>query len=107
MPFIERDASGTIVAIYRENKGDEEYLAHDDAEVMAFLAESDPFFVRRKQLSETDFQLIRSIEDVIQLLIDKEVIDPGDLPEPVQQLLDRRQMLRGVMKDLMAEFGDL
>lgn len=107
MPFIERDSNGSILSIHRENRGHDEYLPHDDADIRQFLANSDPFYVGRKQLSETDLQLIRSIEDLILLLLDKGVINNEELPGPVQELLTRRQMLRGVMKDLMAEFGDM
>jgi hypothetical protein len=45
-------------------------------------------------LAESDLALVRALEDLIYVLMEKDVIVFTDLPEPVQQQLLRRQRLR-------------
>jgi hypothetical protein len=48
----------------------------------------------RAALAESDLALVRALEDLIHVLIEKDVIAFTDLPEPVQQQLLHRQRLR-------------
>lgn len=56
----------------------------------------------RHQLSTSDLELVRAIEDLIYLLIDKGIIAYGDLPDAVRDKLNERQMLRHRLSDLLA-----
>ena len=106
MPFVERDDDGNIIRLHRDKTDEDyEYLPHDDQEVQAFLTDSDPFFQRQKELTATDFQLIRSIEDIIEVLVDKGVLSEEDLPGAVHNLVKRRQTIRGMLKDLSEELN--
>lgn len=52
----------------------------------------------RKRLRESDLELIRVLEDVIKVLLDKGIIELHDLPEAARSKLLRRQVWRGRMK---------
>lgn len=92
MPYVTRDISRAITAVYQEPRVDAmEWLETDDAELVNFIAGS----VQVKDLlSELDADMARVIEDLIDLLIAKKVILPTDLPDVVQQKLAGRQQLR-------------
>ncbi|HLB06526.1 MAG TPA: hypothetical protein VJN41_02435 [Alphaproteobacteria bacterium] len=58
-------------------------------------------------LGASDSELIRALEDLIDVLIKKDVIAFTDLPEPVQRKLLSRQALRErLMGSLFAEEDD-
>lgn len=91
MPYVKRDPSGVIVSASatRTDSGDQE-IAADSAELQGFLAslggEASP-------LETSDLKLIRAIEDLIDVLIGKNVICITDLPVAVQaKLMERRSM---------------
>lgn len=86
MPYIERDRNHEIIAIYRDQKFAEmEFLAPDHLEVIAFLATDSDTSI--SALSESDKDIARVTEDLIHLLIAKNVILFTELPAPVQQKL--------------------
>jgi hypothetical protein len=47
-----------------------------------------------KELAATDLQLVRVIEDLIRILVDRDILDEGALPIRVRRLLARRRELR-------------
>jgi hypothetical protein len=53
----------------------------------------------RSALAESDFALVRGLEDLIYVLIQKDVIAFTDLPEPVQQQLLYRARLRARVRE--------
>lgn len=52
----------------------------------------------KQKLAETDADMIRVIEDVIDVLIAKKIIDFKDLPEVVQEKLNERKSSREKIK---------
>lgn len=52
----------------------------------------------KQKLAETDESIIRVIEDVIDVLIAKNIIDYQDLPEIVQEKQKERKLLREKLK---------
>ncbi|TCJ13912.1 hypothetical protein EZJ19_09645 [Parasulfuritortus cantonensis] len=110
MPYVERDEAGKIVAMAAQESGSvREWLAEDSPELEAWLrgmasgAAGDANAVRA--LGESDLAVIRVVEDLIDLLIDKNVLCFTDLPAAAQEkLLNRRSLRRAlhplvVMKD--------
>lgn len=61
---------------------------------LALLLELDRFCGGQPSILGKDLQLIRVIEDLVDILIRKGLISVGDLPEPVQLKLLERQSLR-------------
>lgn len=103
MPYITRDEKGRIiVASKAPHDGAREEVALDSPELRAFVerlgASGDVF-------ETSDLKLIRVIEDVIDLLIAKNVICITELPSPVQAKLLERRSLRHSLNSLKL-FGD-
>ena len=67
-----------------------EPLPADNPEVLQFIHER----WRQNELSSLDREFIRVIEDVIELLISKNLILFTDLPQAVQAKLNRRNEVR-------------
>lgn len=85
MPYVRRDAQGTLLSLHRTAEaGASEWLDDDDPQLQAFLAPADGF-----QRLDADF--IRVLEDLIDVLIDKHVINMTDLPEAARDKLAARR----------------
>lgn len=92
MPYIKRNLSGDPIEI-SEIKTDEttEFIELGDAELMKILFKSCNINLKNLQ---SDIDLIRVIEDLVDILIAKSVISINDLPSPVQKKLLIRKSLR-------------
>jgi len=101
MPYLERNSSGAVVALTSEPSGPEaEFVAPDHPDVLLFLAAGPgrPDSSSRSadgnaniDLLATDLSMIRVIEDVIDILITKNIIMFSELPLPVQEKLLRKK----------------
>jgi hypothetical protein len=103
MPYILRDKAGRIVAAGNEPlDGAGELIDAGSPELHAFLQT----LGEAKGVFETsDLKLIRAIEDVIDVLIQKNLICITDLPQAVQSKLLERRSLRHSLNALKL-FGD-
>jgi hypothetical protein len=101
MPYITRNAAGAIASLLREApSGGAEYLAVDHPDVTSFLGGGDAF-------ERLDAEFVRVIEDVIDALIVKNVINITDLPEQAQaKLFARRSFRERITKHSLRLFGD-
>jgi hypothetical protein len=97
MAYVKRDENGTLIAIsHRAEPGFEIDNQVDEIELRLFLAQEigssnlNPI----DQLVETDGGIARVTEDLIQLLISKNLILFTDLPIEVQRKLIERDKLR-------------
>ena len=105
MPFIRRNAQGAIDSLHRRDDGGQEFLPDDHPDVRAFLGAGpvahDPGF------ASLDADFIRVIEDVIDTLISKNVINITDLPLEAQtKLFGRKGYRERATKDALKLFGD-
>jgi hypothetical protein len=93
MAYVLKNAQGEVIAVSAtENLGTGWTLVEDNSkEYLDFLerslAKSDPF-------RESDIHLARVLEDLITLLIERNMIRFTDLPAPAQKRLNDRQSLR-------------
>ncbi len=94
MPFVLRNEEGAVVGLFKE-QGElaSEFLPPEHPEVAAFVAETAGAEAGAFPL-QSDVEMIRVIEDVVDLLIAKNLIVLTDLPPVVQQKLLRRRNLR-------------
>jgi hypothetical protein len=103
MPYIKRDAQGTIVGLSEASEdGFVESLPKDSPEIVAFLERIDI----TASIGATDKGFVRVLEDVVELLVAKGVILFTELPESAQQKVMLRQQLRselGAKLDLIGE----
>ena len=94
MPFVKRDADGVIIAVFGEATEDGlDEIAVDDEGLLAFMRGGGEGAAQRDML-DSDLGMVRVLEDLINLLIDKGVIRITDLPEAAQQKLLERGSLR-------------
>jgi hypothetical protein len=93
MPYVIRNSQGLIIGASIEPTEDSiEYLPWGHHEVVAFAE-------REKQggqgdIGATDFNMARVTEDLIDLLVSKNIIRLDELPEPAQKKLQMRKSLR-------------
>ena len=105
MPFIRRTADGAIDSLHRRGDGGAEYLPDDHPDVRAFLGGAAP--AQGAGFASLDADFIRVIEDVIDTLISKNVINITDLPVEAQtKLFGRKGYRERVGKDALRLFGD-
>jgi hypothetical protein len=104
MPFIRRNASGAVDSLHRRDEGGCEFLPDDHPDVRAFLGAAPP---HDQNFATLDADFIRVIEDVIDTLISKNVINITDLPLEAQtKLFGRKGYRQRAAKDALKLFGD-
>lgn len=107
MPYIKRDANGAIVSLTQSTDAEHtEYIQPTSNEVIDFLAGCDETDLSRQALAESDKDIARITEDLIYLLISKNIILFTELPEAVQQKLLHREKLRAHLTGVMENFLD-
>lgn len=103
MILCHRDELGRIDALSRQPMSAEEThsggwqaVATTDAEVDAFLSESS---TRADALSQSDTAMARVLEDLIDTLIDRGLMQFTDLPDAAQTKLLTRRQTRAALRD--------
>lgn len=100
MPFVTRDETGRITALYREQTPEaREYLPSGDPEVVAFAGQ-DTAGAERPDMRRSDLEMIRVYEDLIDILISKRIVVLTDFPTAAQEKLVRRKRLRSSLSSL-------
>jgi len=100
MPYVVRQDDGCISAILKEASVDsEEYLPADHPDIAEFMgadsAEGNESEANiRLALQESDAEIARVTEDLVGLLVKKNLILFTELPEKVQEKLISRENLR-------------
>lgn len=91
MPYVRRDATGQVIALSSEPLEGFEHVPADLPEIAEFehrLAGT------RSRLEESDRDVVRVLDDLVNLLIDKNLIRFTDLPAAAQRKLIARRGLR-------------
>jgi len=91
MPYVRRDSTGQIVALSIEALEGFEALRSDSPEIADFELRLGAV---RSQLHESDLEVIRVLDDIVNLLIEKNLIRFTDLPPAAQRKLSERRGLR-------------
>jgi hypothetical protein len=90
MPYVTRNAEGAIASLTREApSAGAEFVAPDHPDVSAFLGASGD-----EDFDRLDADFVRVLEDVIDALIVKNVINITDLPDQAQAKLFARKSFR-------------
>ena len=104
MPFVKRDEQGDVIAVSQESGPDfTEEVAKDDSAMIAFINDVGG---EGSILAASDLDLIRVVEDVVELLIAKGLILFTELPENAQKKIMLRQRMRsqaGNLQDLISK----
>ncbi len=87
MPYARRDAFGQLLSLHRRAEPDAQQFLPDDApEVLAFLGQ--PTHDRFNQL---DADFVRVLEDLVDVLVSRNVINLTDLPVDARDKLYQRK----------------
>jgi hypothetical protein len=106
MPFVSRNSQGTITGVFgRPTEAAHEELDASNPELRAFLQGPGARHVRSR-LVATDTEMARIVEDVIDVLISKNILNFTDFPREAQQKLLRRRDLRRNLSTLTNLVGD-
>ena len=104
MPYIVRDDEGKIQRISTRPLMGSEMLPHHHAEVTEFLKsrQQNPDEVTRvvSELRDTDADMTRAIEDLITVLLKKNILKMTDLPRQVQDRMAARSKLRVKLEEI-------
>ena len=92
MFYVQRNAQGQLMRVEGQAYADfSETLPADHPDVQAWFA-SEVVASNLRQLKQSDLDMIRVLDDLIQVLTDKGVIRVTDLPAAAQaKLMDRSQ----------------
>jgi hypothetical protein len=98
MPFVLRDESGKISRASARALHGGEFLPHNHPDVVDFLNTRghDPQVVDDAlgELRRTDMEMSRAVEDVIMVLLKKNIMKLTDLPKAVQDRMELRVKMR-------------
>jgi hypothetical protein len=105
MPFIRRDSAGQISSLHRQAEADAaEFLADEHAEVQAFVGRA---ALSPEQFARLDADFVRVLEDVIDALVARHVINITDLPPEAQaKLFSRKGYRERAGRNALQLFGD-
>jgi hypothetical protein len=97
MPYVVRDESGKIKGIFAEATAEAtEEISADDTDLVRFLGElglASPGAIRQL-LAESDMRMVRLVDDLIDVLLEKTLIKITDLPAAASQKYLQRQAAR-------------
>lgn len=107
MRYVARNAHGQICAVYDAPRDDaREALDPSHPDLRTFVGLPDRPAAGR--LHESDLALVRVIEDLVDLLVDKGVILFTELPAPAQEkLLDRGRLRRALSAPAVVDDDEL
>ena len=89
MPYVRRNADGLIESLHRSADATSEFLADAHPEVQAFVGAK-----ASSGFGQLDADFVRVIEDVIDTLIVKNILNITDLPDEAQAKLFARKSFR-------------
>ena len=95
MPYVTRDENGNISGLFRSPmSGASEELSAEDPEVIQFLSDGGSGEQLKWELFVSDLLMGRLLEDLVDVLISKNLMNITDLPAAAQRKLVRRRHLR-------------
>lgn len=107
MHYIERDAEGRIIRVEpAEFIGMTEISEVTTGEISDWLKVSKLRSATLQQLQQSDLDMVRVLEDLIEVLMSKGVISITDLPAAAQSKLLNRAQARQTLGGLEGLIGD-
>ncbi len=111
MPYVIRNKNGQIISFHQKTKSPKAELMGPEnyQEIIEFLKETNSMDELHQVLSSSDLDIVRVLEDVIDLLCKNHVIAFTDLPDSAQKKLTNRKNIRAEMsgiENLIADEDD-
>ena len=95
MPYVYRNGEGGITYLLDSPNSDaDEWLELEHPDVVTFMGHEDREEQLKESLNTSDGDMARVLEDVIDILMEKQVFNFTELPEAVQDKLNMRKKLR-------------
>ena len=95
MPYIQRNKTGQIIVVSAEQTATTaERIELDSPELIAYLSQFSAAFDINGALAESDQALIRVVDDLVNVLVEKNLMRFTDLPDAAQKKLLERRSLR-------------
>jgi hypothetical protein len=105
MPYVRRNAKGDLISLHRQAEpGTSEFLSDDHPDVQLFIARpASP----TENFARLDADFVRVLEDVIDTLVSKNLINITDLPPEAQaKLFSRKSFRERSSQHSLRLFGD-
>lgn len=106
MVYVERDAQGRLLRVEQRPFEGAEHIAVESEELQNWLRVKEEVKQRLESLNSSDLELVRVLEDVIIVLVDRGVIQYTDLPETARKKLDQRAVARADLEGLNTMLRD-
>lgn len=104
MPYAERNPDGLVIALYAtQNDQAREFLTGNHPEVAGFLADSDGGVGHRARMQASDLEMARVVEDLIFVLIEKNVIKLDSLPVVTRTKITQRAQIREAISNALSD----
>ena len=104
MPYIRRGSDGLIESLHRYDTGGMEFLPDGHHDLMSFIGHT---ATSPSEFGRLDADFVRVIEDVIDTLIVKNIINITDLPGEAQaKLFARKSFRERVARNPLRLFSD-
>ena len=104
MPYIIRSETGKIIKASARVLVGGDLVPHNHPEIIEFLRQrgQDPAQVEAAltELRRTDGEMARAVEDIIMVLLKKNIVKMTDLPKPVQDRMAFRVKQRVLIQDI-------
>jgi hypothetical protein len=106
MPYVRRNALGEVVSLHRHAEaGTSEFLPEDHTDVRAFIGGDAPR--GDDGFTQLDADFVRVLEDVIDTLVTKNLINITELPPEAQaKLFSRKSFRERSSQHALRLFGD-
>ncbi len=107
MVYVQRDEKGQLLRLEHEPFGGmTEVLAVESEELHNWFQEREEVRDRLARLQGSDLELVRVIEDLVDVLVSRGVISYTDLPEAARHKLHQRAETRAELEGLSGLLGD-
>ncbi|MFT6217761.1 MAG: Zn-finger nucleic acid-binding protein [Cycloclasticus pugetii] len=107
MPYVNRNEHGEVTELLDVcDKANGEWLDVGHADVIEFLRKPSQANKLKESLSRSDSEMVRVVEDLVDMLMEKQVFVFTELPEAVQDKLNKRKKLRHDVNALSNLIGD-
>ena len=107
MVYVQRDANGRLLRVERSPFAQmTETLAVESAELHSWLVTREDVHARLAQLKSSDLELVRVLEDLVDVLVSRGVIRYTDLPEAARNKLHARAETRAKLGGLSNLLGE-
>jgi hypothetical protein len=108
MPYVRRNEHGLVLSLHRQAEaGASEFLPEDHADVRSFVGGPAVPPKASEGFARLDADFVRVLEDVIDTLVAKNVINITDLPPEAQaKLFSRKSFRERRSQNSLRLFGD-